>query len=765
MKTPATSLLFGVLVNGLEGSYQSLMLRGLHATAQRLGVNLMCFPGHAMGAAFGLDREFNIVYQLARDAGLHGVVALADTFDWQLPPGGFEEFMQGWDPQVPVVCIGGSRKAGMSSVASDVAGAMARLVDHFLLDHGRRRIAFLKGAEGNTDSQRRLEVFIERHRAAGVPVHPELLIEGRYSVYAAGAAVDALLDRGIAFDALLSANDEMALAAMARLTSRDVMVPEQVAVAGYDDVAGQTDLPIALSSVDQDLPAQAARALEHLVDRVAGRAPVRHIDVPAKLRLRHSCGCGNEASARRFGHTWVDTQRGDALMTELSTALAADLAPGAESGSDHFGRRLRSGLNRTRVEHGGTTDLRTALRLLCEQRMRDAEALPREQERQLVRRLLEAQNALFVHEQTLQAEETLRGQARSHAMWWASDLGPAQDVRGFHLDEVVGSLQRTLVGLGLKTVLLVLYPQPAYAQAWNHFTVPQELTLAMAVVDGQVMPPARLGPFDAGRFLPLSPFGQAGPEGQETSGRMCAVFPLFLHSQHFGYLVLNIDAKLDLSFEQVRSDVSGLITSTALIGELFRTGDRLREDLSRQHDANRRLHTLAQKDDLTGLLNRRGFFTRVAELRQGATPHEALLLVADLDGLKQINDRHGHGAGDKALQAAAQVLATTFRDEDAVARLGGDEFAVFTDDAATRTLPGILHRLQQRLVEHNQASGDPWTVAFSLGTHLIEAGALVSLEEALAAADRALYAAKRQAARVDSIAVPVAPGPAATMAD
>jgi len=737
VKPPAAPpLLFGVLVNGLEGSYQSLMLRGLHAAAQRLGVNLMCFPGHAMGAAFGLDREFNIVYQLARDAGLDGVIALADTFDWQLPPGGFEQFMQSWGRDIPVVCIGGSGKAGMSSVGSDVAGAMARLVDHFLLDHGRRRIAFLKGAEGNTDSQRRLEVFIERHRAAGVPVQPELLLEGRYSVYAAGAAVDALLDRGIAFDALLSANDEMALAAMARLTSRDVRVPEQVAVAGYDDVAGQTDLPIALSSVDQDLPAMAGRALEHLLDRIAGRAPVLHLDVPAKLRLRRSCGCGDTASARRFGHIWVDAPRGDALLTELSAALSADLGPDAEAGRDHFGRRLRSDLNRARAEYGGITDLRTALHLLCEQRMREAEALPREQERQLVRRLLEAQNALFVHEQTLQAEETLRGQARSHAMWWAGELGPAQDVRGFHLDEVVGSLEQALVGLGLKTALLVLYPQPAYAQAWNHFTVPKELTLAMAVVDGQVLPPEQLGLFDAGRFLPVSPYAQG-------TGRMCAVFPLFLHSQHFGYMVLNIDAKLDLSFEQVRSDVSGLITSTALIGELFRTGDRLREDLSRQHAVNQRLRTLAQKDDLTGLLNRRGFFTRVAELRQGDTLHEALLLAADLDGLKQINDRHGHAAGDKALQAAAQVLAATFREEDAVARLGGDEFAVFTDHAATRALPGILHRLQQRLAEHNQASGDPWTVAFSLGTHVIAAGAAVSVEEALAAADRALYAAKR----------------------
>ncbi|MEN9630497.1 MAG: hypothetical protein RJA10_3725, partial [Pseudomonadota bacterium] len=64
-----------------------------------------------MGAAYGFDREFNVVYQLARDAHLDGVIARTDTFDWNLPPGGFEQFMAGLG-NIPAVCIGGSAKAG-----------------------------------------------------------------------------------------------------------------------------------------------------------------------------------------------------------------------------------------------------------------------------------------------------------------------------------------------------------------------------------------------------------------------------------------------------------------------------------------------------------------------------------------------------------------------------------------------------------------------------------------------------------------------------
>jgi diguanylate cyclase (GGDEF)-like protein len=208
-----------------------------------------------------------------------------------------------------------------------------------------------------------------------------------------------------------------------------------------------------------------------------------------------------------------------------------------------------------------------------------------------------------------------------------------------------------------------------------------------------------------------------------------------------------------------------LFTRKALIGVVVRAGDILREDLSRQRDANQQLSTLAQKDELTGLLNRRGFHTRVNELRCNLPPREAALLAIDLDGLKQINDEHGHAAGDKALLAATQVLASTFREEDAVARLGGDEFAVFTRPAGSDALPGLLQRLQQRLDEHNQASGDPWTVAFSIGSHVLRPGDPDSLEHALAEADRRLYVVKRERkAALASAQVAATAGAAAALA-
>src|SRR5207237_3231974 len=133
------------------------------------------------------------------------------------------------------------------------------------------------------------------------------------------------------------------------------------------------------------------------------------------------------------------------------------------------------------------------------------------------------------------------------------------------------------------------------------------------------------------------------------------------------------------------SSVTIAIPACLLVGEtVARTVGRLRQ-------VERDLSRLALGDDLTGLANRRAFVTvgeqllRVAE-RAGET---VLLVYADLDGMKSINDRHGHAAGDEALRQAAQLLRETFREADLVARIGGDEFCVLLPGRAGEAKAGI----------------------------------------------------------------------------
>jgi diguanylate cyclase (GGDEF)-like protein len=157
------------------------------------------------------------------------------------------------------------------------------------------------------------------------------------------------------------------------------------------------------------------------------------------------------------------------------------------------------------------------------------------------------------------------------------------------------------------------------------------------------------------------------------------------------------------------------------------------------------LRDLTLTDALTGLHNRRGFRTLAeANLRlMRRTQRQSLLLFADVDQLKQINDVQGHAAGDLALQLCAEALSSTLRESDIVARYGGDEFVSLAVDVCDGAALVLLPRLAATLDGLARRARLRFPVTMSVGTATFGRGGL-SLDEVLARADRALYAEKRR---------------------
>ncbi|MFT5353036.1 MAG: diguanylate cyclase (GGDEF)-like protein/PAS domain S-box-containing protein [Polyangiales bacterium] len=152
------------------------------------------------------------------------------------------------------------------------------------------------------------------------------------------------------------------------------------------------------------------------------------------------------------------------------------------------------------------------------------------------------------------------------------------------------------------------------------------------------------------------------------------------------------------------------------------------------------LERLTTTDSMTDLYNR-GYFD--AELRRvSVARHLSVgLLVADIDGLKLVNDRLGHDAGDALIRRAAAVLRGVFRGEDIVARTGGDEFAVLLRDVSQEDLSAALARIQKALRLHNELTHGGGRLSLSVG------GAWTSdssrVRDALKEADAAMYRNKR----------------------
>ena len=172
----------------------------------------------------------------------------------------------------------------------------------------------------------------------------------------------------------------------------------------------------------------------------------------------------------------------------------------------------------------------------------------------------------------------------------------------------------------------------------------------------------------------------------------------------------------------------------------------LARDITAQLRYERDLHALALVDDLTGLQNRRAFSLFAEQelaraRRHGRTP---VVVFADLDGLKQINDQHGHAAGDAAIRLVANALRSIFRETDIVARWSGDEFVALMVDGSQEASQLIASRLDAAIAVQSP-QGLPYVVTASVGASPLDPA--LPLRDAMERADAELYAQKKRGRR------------------
>jgi diguanylate cyclase (GGDEF)-like protein len=170
---------------------------------------------------------------------------------------------------------------------------------------------------------------------------------------------------------------------------------------------------------------------------------------------------------------------------------------------------------------------------------------------------------------------------------------------------------------------------------------------------------------------------------------------------------------------------------------------RLHASLVENKLSRQALEDLANKDDLTGLTNRRRFMLLAEQEMQRAARYQRPVSVAmvDLDCFKRLNDTYGHATGDEVLRRFAQLLRNTLRASDLSCRYGGEEFAFLFPETPLAEAEKLAERIRLACANHTFSSSDgrPLLVTLSLGLSTAED---YKLEAALSRADQALYAAK-----------------------
>ena len=281
---------------------------------------------------------------------------------------------------------------------------------------------------------------------------------------------------------------------------------------------------------------------------------------------------------------------------------------------------------------------------------------------------------------------------------------------------------------------IVMYKEPVLVGREDSFEVPDEAKLIFYSNKGIKV---HKNYFDKEDYI-FNPKKEVVPE--EFFNRDCGRYilvPLYNRKWNYGYIVF-----MFYSHNYSLMSIYGKILSNSLLQAYKNfTVSRERDDLIEE---NRNLSISAKIDELSKLLNRRGFFEygqKTINLSL-SMDKEGCVFFCDLDGLKKINDNFGHDMGDSAIQLVAQVLKKVFRESDIVARLSGDEFGIIAPSFRLNNLENLRKKIAEENEKISRENNLPFILSLSMGC--AEYGHDRSnLSEILSKADEKLYEEKR----------------------
>ena len=274
---------FGVLLPDLYGDFFSELIRGIDLAARREGFHLLVSSSHS-------DTDELVAAMRSMRGRIDGLVVMAPDLDSAAAihdaAGGF-----------PVVVLDpGVGLASWDTISMANQDGAFQVVRH-LIGLGHHRIAAVTGPRDNIDAQQRVAGYRAALAEAGIAHDAQLEIEGDFTEPSGYRAVGTLLALSPRPTAAFFGNDYMAIGAMSALSEAGIHVPEDLAIAGFDDIAMARYLTPALTTVHVDLIEFGARAIRRLIEvkeGAQGDVP-RHEVVGTQLVVRRSCGAPEAA--------------------------------------------------------------------------------------------------------------------------------------------------------------------------------------------------------------------------------------------------------------------------------------------------------------------------------------------------------------------------------------------------------------------------------------------------------------------------------------
>ncbi len=314
-----------MLTAWLKGPTEINLWHGVADRAQERDVNLICYSGGIPHWYQEFESQKNILFRIAGEQNVDGLLIWANILSHTLDPSNLKEFCRRYAP-LPVISMG-MVLPSIPSIRIDMRDGMHKLLSHLIEVHGRKKIAFIRGLEVSQDAEDRYQAYVDTLVQYGLPIDPGLVMLGDFRRESGKTAIHQLIDDNRKdFNAVVSANDNMALGAMQTLQARGFHVPDDVIVAGFDDIEETRAVVPSLTTVRAPWHILGSKSVDLMLSGLEGEPIPEQILLQTELVCRQSCGC--QPSALEGGRRKPAHRPGLPLVVDH---VPPDLPPSAQA--------------------------------------------------------------------------------------------------------------------------------------------------------------------------------------------------------------------------------------------------------------------------------------------------------------------------------------------------------------------------------------------------------------------------------------------------
>lgn len=734
----------------------------MHA-AEEMDANLYILAGGYFDAPYmernksKYEYQNNYIFNFVTKQNIDVLVVLLGTIASNVGAKVQKKFLDKYK-DIPIITIA-NKVDGYANVSFDNKGGFAKEVEYLVNSIGKRHIGIVCGPATNEDSIERLEAYKEVLHKYDIPVEERKIVYGNFTEYS-DEAVEKLLDDNDDLDAIVFSNDYMALGAYRVMEARGIKPGKDIAVVGFDDWPFASLMEPSLTTTRADSSELGYRAVKAACDLKPGD----DTDVRLETTLVIRDSCGDRHKDALFGvEGLVDFDLENATLEQLVSQIS-DSVLDEDTPEDVlvFVQNTLQELITWMKEYVYQRDITDEIYHQITKRFMDmnAKVMTRVDNISLVYELCEALTLLFSKVASsdknrikiysalaecyknimLLRERQLNNDRRENEMVNRVTMTIMRDlVNDDDQTENYEVLLSRMIHLDYKKSYLLLFPDVIRCRKNGRWKMPKEL-LVKAYQKGK----NSHAPEEGEQSISVDDIFR-NPFLEDNKRKTYAFSFLFSKDEQYGIFAVEPNVDNMITIEAITFQISSAIQTMRLFQSKEEVSAKLAESLEQLKETNAFLDEVSKSDELTQVYNRRGF--QVTARRELQKPENmgrtAVVLYADMNNLKLINDKFGHEEGDYSLRTIAQILKNALGEDQIIGRLGGDEFAgfLFMDD---KKYEQILRKRITKVTEELNAGNDkPYYISMSVGMSSFINDGEARMNDAMVRADVDLYLQKK----------------------